>query len=196
MPRMIKRYANRRLYDVQKKKTITLMDLAELIKAGEDVKVVDNKTKEDITLPTLFQILTQEAREWKDTMPSPKLVRELILKGGGTMADAIKKAMIAGIGAMNVTREKVEELVDDLIKKGHLEKKDRAKVVRELVNKAELRSVEAKKWIEESVKAALTKVRPAKEEEVAALKKQVNDLSRTIARLEKKLKEPGSKNRQ
>jgi polyhydroxyalkanoate synthesis repressor PhaR len=195
MPRLIKRYANRRLYDVQKKKTITLIDLAEIIKAGEDVQVVDNKTKEDITLPTLFQILTQEAREWKDTMPSPKVVRELILKGGGTMADAIKKAMVAGMGALNVTKEKVEELVDDLIKKGHLDKKDRAQVVHELVNKAEARSTEAKKWIEESVRAALTRVKPAKEEEVDALKKQVDDLGKTIARLEKKLEVRGKKNK-
>ena len=188
MPRLIKRYANRRLYDVQQKKTITLLELAELIKAGADVQVVDNKSKEDITLPTLFQILTQEAREWKDTMPSPKVVRELIIRGGGTMADAIKKAMVAGVGALNVTKEKVEELVDDLIKKGHLDKKDRAQVVRELVKKAEARSAEAKKWIEDSVMATLTRVKPAKEEEVDALKKQVDDLSKTVARLEKKVK--------
>jgi polyhydroxyalkanoate synthesis repressor PhaR len=193
MSRVIKRYANRRLYDVQEKKSITLQELAKLVKNGEDVMVVDNRTKEDITLPTLFQILTIEAREWKETMPSPKLVRELILRGGGTMADAIKKAMVAGIGALNVTKERVEELVDDLIKKGHLEKKDRAKVVGELLSKAEARSQEAKKWIEESVKTAITKVRPAKEEEVDALKKRVNDLSKTIARLEKKLKEQGKK---
>ena len=42
MPRLIKRYANRRLYDVQAKKTITFQGLADLIKEGRDVMVMDN----------------------------------------------------------------------------------------------------------------------------------------------------------
>jgi polyhydroxyalkanoate synthesis repressor PhaR len=188
MPRLIKRYANRRLYDVQDKKTVTLQDLAELIKEGHDVIIVDNKTKEDITLPTLFQVLSLEAREWKETIPSAKLIRELILKGGGTVTDMVKKAMLAGIGAVTITKEKVEELVDDLIKKGELSKEDRAKLVRELVEKAELRSRELRKWVDETVKVTMSKVKMAKAEEVEVLREQVDDLTKTIAHLEKKLK--------
>ncbi len=193
MPRLIKRYANRRLYDIQEKKTITLQNLAELVKEGQDVMVMDNKTKEDITLPTLFQVLSMEAREWKGNFPSARVAQELILKGGGTMVDVVKKAMLAGIGALSVTREKVEELVDDLIKKGELGKEERAKFVRELVEKAEARSREAKKWVDERVKVAVTKFRPAREEEVAKLCEQVSDLTKTVARLERKLREQGKK---
>jgi polyhydroxyalkanoate synthesis repressor PhaR len=188
MPRLIKRYANRRLYDIQDKKTITLQDLAELIKEGHDVIIVDNKTKEDITLPTLFQVLSLEAREWKETIPSAKVIRELILKGGETVTDVVKKALLAGIGAVTLTKEKVEELVDDLIKRGELSKEDRAKFVRELAEKAELRSQELKKWVDETVKVTMSKVKLAKTEEVEVLRQQVDDLTKTIARLEKKLK--------
>jgi polyhydroxyalkanoate synthesis repressor PhaR len=188
MPRVIKRYVNRRLYDVQEKKTVTLQDVAEMVKAGEDVLVVDNKTKEDITLPTLFQILSIEAREWKDRMPSTKVASQLFLKGGGTVVESVKKAMAASIGVLDVTKEKVEELVDDLIKKGHLDKKERSQTVRELLDKAETHSKEARDWVEERVKVAVTKLRPAREEEVDALRRQVSDLQKTITRLEKKLK--------
>jgi polyhydroxyalkanoate synthesis repressor PhaR len=191
MPRVIKRYVNRRLYDVQEKKTVTLQDVAELIKAGEDIMIVDNKTKEDITLPTLFQILSLEAREWKDNMPSAKVASQLFMKGSGTVVEAVKKAIAVSIGVLDVTRERVEELVDDLIEKGHLDKKERAKTVREILDKAEEHSREARNWIEERVKATVTKLRPAKEEEVNALRRQVNALEKTIAGLEKKLKGAG-----
>lgn len=187
MSRIIKRYLNRRLYDVQEKKSITLADLAKMIKAGEDIKVIDNKTKEDITLPILFQILSMEAREWKESMPSAQVARQLFLKGGGTVADAAKKALVVGIGVLDVTREKVEVLVDDLINKGHLDKKERAKTVRELMEKAEIRSREAKDWVEEQIKTTVTKLRPAKEAEVDALRQQVADLQKIIKRLEEKL---------
>jgi polyhydroxyalkanoate synthesis repressor PhaR len=195
MPRLIKRYANRRLYDVQGKKSVTLQDLAGLIKDGHDVMVVDNKTKEDITLPTLFQVLSMEAREWKENIPSSKVIRELILKGGGTMTELIKKAMLAGIGAVTVTKEKVEELVDDLIKKGELSKEDRAKFIRELAEKAELQSREVKKWVDERVKVTVSRVKMAKAEEVEALRKQVDELTEAIAHLEKKLKVPKRKSK-
>jgi polyhydroxyalkanoate synthesis repressor PhaR len=195
MPRLIKRYANRRLYDVQQKRTITLQDLAELIKEGHEVTVMDNRTKEDITLPTLFQVLSLEARVWKESFPSVKVAREMIEKGGGIMADVLKKAMLAGIGAVVLTKEKVEELVDELIKKGELSKEDRAKFIHELAEKAELRSREVKKWVDETVKVTMSKVKMAKAEEMEALRKEMDGLTKTIARLEKKLKEQERKSK-
>ena len=189
MPRLIKRHANRRLYDTQEKRTITLQDLARLIKEGHDVMIMDNRSKEDITLPTLFQILSLEARMWKQSFPSVKVAQELIEKGGGVMADVLKKAMLAGIGAVVLTKEKIEELVDELIKKGELSKEDRAKFIHELAEKVELRSREVKKWVDETVKVAMSKVKVVKTEEIELLREQVDDLTKTIARLEKKLKE-------
>jgi polyhydroxyalkanoate synthesis repressor PhaR len=187
MPRIIKRYVNRRLYDVQGKKTVTLQDVAEMVKKGEDVMVIENKTKEDITLPTLFQILSAEARDWKDNMPSTRVASQFFLKGGGAVVEAVKKALTTSIGAMDVTREKVEELVDDLIKKGHLTKEERSQTVKDLLERAEERSREAKLWVEEQVRTAVKKIRPATEDEVNDLRAQVKNLQKTIAHLDKKL---------
>jgi polyhydroxyalkanoate synthesis regulator protein len=54
---VIKRYLNRKLYSVSESAYITLLDLKEIVKRGETIQVIDNATKQDITLQTLKMIL-------------------------------------------------------------------------------------------------------------------------------------------
>ena len=78
--RVIKRYANRKLYDTRDSKYVTLDRIAELVRNGEEVKVVDNRTKRDLTKVTLAQIIYEEQRSgnataWSCllyTSPSPR----------------------------------------------------------------------------------------------------------------------------
>ena len=60
--RIIKRYANRKLYDTQHSRYVTLEQIAEMIRNGDEVKIVDNKTKEDLTSVTLAQIISRRRR--------------------------------------------------------------------------------------------------------------------------------------
>lgn len=62
MPVLIKRYANRKLYNTDTSRYITLKGIAELVEAGDDVRVIDNETGEDITSITLSQILVDNER--------------------------------------------------------------------------------------------------------------------------------------
>lgn len=55
--RLIKRYANRKLYDTKQSCYVTLEEIAAVIRDGHDVTVIDNKSKEDITYRTLIQLL-------------------------------------------------------------------------------------------------------------------------------------------
>lgn len=61
-PRVIKRYTNRKLYDTLESRYVTLEQLAELIRTGEEVSVLDNTSKEDLTAVTLAQIIFEEER--------------------------------------------------------------------------------------------------------------------------------------
>jgi polyhydroxyalkanoate synthesis repressor PhaR len=58
--RVIKKYANRRLYDATASRHVTLEDLRKLIVAGEKIKIVDDKTGEDLTRPILLQIIADQ----------------------------------------------------------------------------------------------------------------------------------------
>ena len=80
-PRMIKRYANRKLYDTQASRYVTLDQIAELVRAGEDVRVIDNTSKEDLTSVTLAQIIFEEEKKQKSFLPL-QAMRNIIQTGG------------------------------------------------------------------------------------------------------------------
>ncbi len=61
--RLIKRYANRKLYDTHDSRYVTLQQIAAFVRRGEDVKIIDNKTKEDLTNVTLAQIIYEEEKK-------------------------------------------------------------------------------------------------------------------------------------
>jgi polyhydroxyalkanoate synthesis repressor PhaR len=61
--RTIKRYANRKLYDTRDSRYVTLDHIAAMVRAGDDVKVVDNTTRADLTTATLAQIIFEEEKK-------------------------------------------------------------------------------------------------------------------------------------
>lgn len=67
--RVIKRYSNRKLYDTQGSSYVTLLQIAEMIRNGEDVQIIDNATKEDKTDVTLALIISEELRNKPRAIP-------------------------------------------------------------------------------------------------------------------------------
>src|SRR5262249_35189119 len=61
--RTIKRYANRKLYDTRDSRYVTLDHIAAMVRAGDDVRVVDNTTRADLTTATLAQIIFEEEKK-------------------------------------------------------------------------------------------------------------------------------------
>jgi polyhydroxyalkanoate synthesis repressor PhaR len=75
---IIKKYGNRRLYDTAGSRYVNLDDLATLVRAGKDVRVLDAKTGRDLTRVTLTQIITEDARDKPTGLPL-ELLRQLII---------------------------------------------------------------------------------------------------------------------
>lgn len=76
----LKKYANRRLYDMEKSAYVTLNQVADLIRQGRQVEVVDAKSKEDVTASILSQIILEEAKNKNILLPVPVL--HLIIQYG------------------------------------------------------------------------------------------------------------------
>ena len=88
-PKLIKRYTNRKLYDTGQSAYITLDQVAGFIKAGTEVRVIDNKTKNDITPATLTQLLYEQDRKAR-VLPSVDLLMEIIRRGDGSFSGFLR----------------------------------------------------------------------------------------------------------
>lgn len=75
--RLIKRYANRKLYDTSCSRYVTLDQIAEMIRNGDEIQIIDNRTKADLTAVTMAQILVEDEKNGRRARPLPAL-RELI----------------------------------------------------------------------------------------------------------------------
>lgn len=87
MPRLIKRYENRKLYDTQAKTYIRLEDIAELVRRGEDVQVVDNTTGVDITAQTLAKVIA-EMPHYSPAAPS-ELLHQFVRWSGQSLSSGV-----------------------------------------------------------------------------------------------------------
>lgn len=102
---LIKRYANRKLYNTATSRYITLKGIAELLDAGEEVQVVDNETGEDITSVALSQILVDSERSNKQ--PSETLLSQILGRGGDVLYGALKKSVDDATGGIDEVRERL-----------------------------------------------------------------------------------------
>jgi len=193
--RIIKRYGNRRLYDTNTSSTITLEDLATLVKDGAEIRIVDAKSNRDMTLEVLGRLLLFEASRWKDNQNSKELFKTLITRGGEKTMSLLKNTFLATLGAFQVTKEKAEKIIDDLIKKGDLDKSQRKQAILELLERADKSTSEwGKKLAEEAgkvqkdVSAFAKKIQPAKQEAFKKLEAKVDNLSKQLKRIEEALK--------
>lgn len=112
--KLIKRYGNRKLYDTQQSRYVTLDEISQMVRRGEELRVVDNRTQEDLTAVTLTQIMLEEQKNKNNILPL-SLCKNLIQEGGDCLTDWLQK----GRESLNTMRMEAEEHIARLIEKGH-----------------------------------------------------------------------------
>jgi polyhydroxyalkanoate synthesis repressor PhaR len=118
MPIVIKRYQNRKLYDTRSKRYITLEELEELIKRGQDIKVIDNSTGNDITAITLSQIIFELEKIRSDFLPI-KLLSSLVLSGG-TRIEVLRRNILNSLNLNHHYDIEIKRRVNLLVEQGEL----------------------------------------------------------------------------
>jgi polyhydroxyalkanoate synthesis repressor PhaR len=88
MIRMIKRYGSRKLYDTEESRYVSLEEIGGWIRDGQEVKVVDNDSNEDVTSQTLTQIILEEGKKGT-SFPSSETLHEWIRKGGRLVTNGV-----------------------------------------------------------------------------------------------------------
>ncbi len=107
---LIKRYANRKLYNTATSRYITLKGIADLIEAGEQIRVIDNASGEDITSVTLSQILVDNERSSR-RVPGTVL-SDLIQRSGDVLYGALKRGVGDASGGLDEIQRNVRKLLN------------------------------------------------------------------------------------
>lgn len=118
-PIIIKKYANRRLYNTQTSSYITLDFLAEMTRNDQDFVVVDAKTGEDITHNVLTQIIVDEESSGKQMLPV-KFLRQLISMYGNSMQSLMPSYLEASMDNFRKNQKQFQEAVEGALNKNPL----------------------------------------------------------------------------
>ena len=114
---LIKKYSNRKLYDLNRSRYITLEEIAELIRGGRHVKIVDAETQEDLTNITLAQILLEEEKR-RNLLPVPFLHQ--LIKYGQVYQDFFRQYLASNMEAMISMQREAEKGIKEWKKLGGL----------------------------------------------------------------------------
>ena len=116
-PVVIKKYANRRLYNTGTSTYVTLEDLADMVKRGEDFTVQDAKSRDDITHPVLTQIIFElENKDGQNMLPIPFL-RQLIAFYGDQMQMIVPSFLEQSMLAFSKEQERFREQMKEAVGK-------------------------------------------------------------------------------
>jgi polyhydroxyalkanoate synthesis repressor PhaR len=187
--RIIKRYANRKLYDTEHSRYVTLDQISEMIRAGDDVKIVDNKTKEDLTTVTLAQIIFEEEKKQRSFLPLGAM-RNIIQSGGEWFAEAQRRVQSILPGKRGHSDEPLPEeppTGDAAVDEAAAKKRSLA-VLREWVDQSKHRLDDWQKQVDEKIRGAVETIQHSINP-WAGVQKDVRSLADRIAELESKLSE-------
>jgi polyhydroxyalkanoate synthesis repressor PhaR len=104
----IKKYANRKMYDVTNKKYVTMDDISDLVQRGEDISIVDNTSGEDITQEIVSQLLGRVLDGQARKLPL-SIVVKLLRKGSGEIVGYTRKYLSFWQNALNLAEDELDK---------------------------------------------------------------------------------------
>ena len=110
---LIKRYANRKLYNTESSRYITLKGISELVRDGKDIRVIDNESGDDITPIILSQILVDDQKHARDDAASGRVLSELIQRSGDAIYGVMRRSMGDMQDGLNEARENLQKWINN-----------------------------------------------------------------------------------
>jgi polyhydroxyalkanoate synthesis repressor PhaR len=182
--RKIKKYANRKMYDTHAKRHISRDQLAGLIKKGEEVVIIDNRTGEDLTVPIVSQLIGLDDQKG-DKAVSPRLLMQLLRKGSGTLTDYAKKYVSLWQGAFNMAEDEIDKLITRLVKNDELSNDEGSRLKKEIMGYSDV----IKSWISDSVDKRVSEVFNAfnlpTHDQMQKLSARIDTLAKKVEQLDK-----------
>ncbi len=176
--RIIKRYSNRKLYDTKDSRYVTLLQIAEMVRGGEEVQIIDNNTKDDLTEVTLAQIIYEEQKAHSRNVPLQTLKELIHARTEKVLAD-LREGPIGRLIPGPKAAEGAKPL-EEKIEPSIPAPKDSKPT---LVDQAKEKFEEVQHQLDEQIKAILAGFRPLQQ-----LQQEVRRLNERLDELERRLK--------
>jgi polyhydroxyalkanoate synthesis repressor PhaR len=174
----IKRYPNRKLYDTEAKKYITLDGIAELIRNGEDVQVIDHTTEEDLTAVTLTQIIFEQEKKKSGFLPTSVLTG--LVQAGGDTLNNLRRTLTSPLDLLNHVDTEIDKRLRSLVERGELAKEEAGKLRAKLLSDPVRISAENNDAAIAGIEEIVRKRGIPTKDEVNALIDQLDDLTQKI----------------
>jgi len=126
----IKRYPNRKLYDTDAKQYITLAGIAQLIKEGRDVHVLDNVTGSDLTALTLTQVIFEQEKNEGGLFPRTLLAN--VIKTGGSRISALQQSIPSPRVIFHMVDDEIRRRINYLVQQGEMGESDGKHIIEQL----------------------------------------------------------------
>ena len=179
---VVKRYSNRKLYDTESKRYVTLDDLADFIRRGEEVRVVDHVTGEDLTSVTLMQVIYEEEKKIGGLLPQVFLTR-LIRAGGETVSSL--RSRLTSLDPFQMVDEEIRRRIQAQVEQGKLSEEEGRRMQDLLIRKPAAVNIPVRSVDGVAVTPPASPAdEPADPAEVEALARQVEALEQELARLQ------------
>src|SRR4030065_2330761 len=109
MPILVKRYPNRKLYDTAEKQYISLEGINDLIRQGEEIKVIDNVTGEDLTAVILSQVILENEKKRIGFLPHTGLTG--LIQSGGTTLNIMRRGLSSSFESLTHFDEEIKRRI-------------------------------------------------------------------------------------
>lgn len=172
----IKRYPNRKLYDLDRKRYVTLDDIATMIQDGEDIKVIDHETGEDLTSITLSQIIFEREKKRSGFLPT-SILTNLVRTGSGSF-DYLRRSLHTSLGVLRLIEEEIDQRIDTLVAKGELAQEEGERMRHEIYDSVFSATKDVLPDIR--LEAALERLNVPSSKEIKALQEQVDLLMQRV----------------
>lgn len=129
---VIKRYPNRKLYNTETKQYITLEEISKLIRQGDEVRVVDHASGEDLTTVTLTQIIFE--LEKKQSGFLPRSILSSLIQAGGERIGAIQRTLASTLGINQLVDDEIRERLHALVEEAELTENEAKQLLVKLVS--------------------------------------------------------------
>lgn len=193
MTRLIKRYGNRKLYDTRASRYVTLDGVAELVRNGGDLRIVDNDTGDDITIVTFAQIIFEEAKRKNGALGLPVL-RRLIQVGGERVHDFLLGSERGRDNAPEVAERSPKPGTERPVSPAAAAGTGSRGFIDEILEIPQKQLEQIQHRIDAQVRASLERVtaHPAFQAELRRIEESVRSLERQLARLRRRTTSPAT----